>query len=297
MRGNLAVLFFELGVLVTTLPLFGDERRVQVTNTERISFAPGGIIRVNGSYGSLNVEGWDRPEVEIAVVKSTQKYYESKQREKAATSLERVRVTAERHSDTELAISTSQGSGVLVDYEIHVPRDSRLVIHHGTGHVLVSNVTGDIEATGHRGDILLMLPGTGAYAIDAKTKFGVVTSDFAGDLHRRRYLIGERFSSPPASHRLYLRMGFGGITIKSVPQEAEPPAVVGTNRFAGESACATRQAFSPMSLSFCDAQQSIESIVAHALLRAASALVPTPGLHVRGGLAKHLAAPQTTSVV
>ena len=28
MRGYLAVLFFELGVLVMTLPLFGDEQRV-----------------------------------------------------------------------------------------------------------------------------------------------------------------------------------------------------------------------------------------------------------------------------
>jgi len=226
MRGNLAILYFELGLLGMTLPISEAEQRVEATKTERFSFAPGGVIRVNSSYGTLNVEGWDRPEVEIAVVKSTQKYYELKQRENAATRLERVRITTERISDTELAISTHQDRKISVDYEIHVPRDSRLEIHHGTGQVLVANVTGDIQATGHRGDLVLMLPDTGAYSIDAKTKVGVVTSDFAGDLHRRRYLLGERFAGPSATHRVYLRMGFGGITIKSFPPEAEPPASV-----------------------------------------------------------------------
>jgi hypothetical protein len=223
MRGNLTILFLELGVLGMTLPLSAAEQRVEVSKTERMSFAPGGIIRVNGSYGTLNVEGWDRPEVEIAVVKSTQKYYEPKRREKAVLLLERAQISAERVSDTELAISTHQDRKISVDYEIRVPRDSRLEIHHGTGQVLVANISGDIKATGLRGDILLMLPDTVAYSIDAKTKVGVVTSDFAGDLHKRRYLLGERFAGPSASHRLYLRMSFGGITIKSVPPPAEPP--------------------------------------------------------------------------
>ena len=44
----------------------------------------------------------------------------------------------------------------------------------------MSNVTGDMESTGHRGDILPMLPATKAYSIDAKTKVGMVTSYFAG---------------------------------------------------------------------------------------------------------------------
>jgi hypothetical protein len=188
-----------------------------------MSFAPGGIVRVNGSYGTLNVEGWDRPEVETAVVKSTQKYYGPKQREKAVPLLERAQISTERISDTELAISTHQDRKISVDYEIRVPRDSRLEIHHGTGQVLVANITGDIKATGHRGDILLMLPDTVAYSIDAKTKIGVVTSDFAGELHKRWYLLGERFAGPSASHRIYLRVSLGGITIKSVPPEAEPP--------------------------------------------------------------------------
>ncbi|HEV8037905.1 MAG TPA: hypothetical protein VGP62_03510 [Bryobacteraceae bacterium] len=223
MRSNLAIFVFELGLLGINVPLSAAGRRVEATKTERMNFAPGGIIRIKHSYGTLNVEGWDRPEVEITVVKSTQKYYDAKEREKEATQLERARISTERVSDTELTISTQQDQKISVDYEIRVPRDSRLEIHHGTGQVLVANVTGDIEASGHRGDLVLMLPDTGAYSIDAKTKIGVVTSDFEGDLYRRRYLLGERFASPTAAHRVYLRVGFGGITIKSMPGEAEPP--------------------------------------------------------------------------
>jgi hypothetical protein len=218
-----AILFFELGLIGMMLPLPGAEQRVEVTKTERVSFAPGGTIRVDGSYGNLNVEGWERPEVEITFVKSTQKYYGLEQREKAAAQLERVHVSTERRSNTELAISTNKRGGVSVDYEIRVPRDSRIEIRHGAGQVIVANVTGDIRATGHRGDILLMLPEKGAYTIDAKTTVGVVTSDFPGDLHRRRYLLGERFASPTAALRVYLRLSLGGITIKSVPPVAEPP--------------------------------------------------------------------------
>jgi hypothetical protein len=223
MRGNLAALYFKLGLLAMIMPLSGAEQRVEVIKTERMSFAPGGTIRINGSYGTLNLEGWDRPEVEITVVKSTQKYYGPKQRENAAPILERAHISTERVSDTELAISTRQDRKISVDYEIRVPRDSRLNIHHGTGQVLVANITGDIEATGHRGDILLMLPDTSTYSIDAKTKVGVVTSDFAGDLHKRWYLLGERFADPSAAHRIYLRVSLGGITIKGVPPEAAPP--------------------------------------------------------------------------
>jgi hypothetical protein len=205
---------YSRAILFLIIPLLpGAERRVEVAKTERVSFAAGGLIRVEGSYGNLNVEGWERPEVEVTFVKSTRK---------AAAGLDRVHASIDRRSNTELAISTNKSGDVAVDYEIRVPRDSRIEIRHGVGQVIVANVTGDIRATGHRGDILLMLPDTGAYAIDAKTKVGVVTSDFAGHLHRRPYLLGERFASPSALHRVYLRMGFGGITIKSVSEEAEP---------------------------------------------------------------------------
>ena len=236
MSHKLLVVF--LSVLEVTLPLFGanELKQAKVTNTERVDFAPGGTIRISGSYGSVSVEGWDEAAVEMIVTKSLP-FGESKTQDQDQNRLASVRMVANRTSPTELTISTmlashgkgvpfrSSTSGVTVEAEIHVPRDTRLAIHHHTGYVFVGGVTGDIEASASRGDIVLMLPDSGSYTIDAKTKLGIVSSDFEGSV-RSRYLVGRRFArtlTPPAQ-QLYLRMGFGGITIKAVPPEAEAPA-------------------------------------------------------------------------
>jgi hypothetical protein len=200
-----------------------------VSSTERVSFGSGGIIRLNDSYGYVSVEGWDRPEVEITVIKSTQRYYKPDQQEQAVRRLERLRVVAERRSDSELTISTllplrsgrfspplppQTKAGVTVHYEIRAPRDSRLVIHHGGGYLSIGNMRGDMEVTSRSGDIMLMLPGPGPYSIDAKSTIGTVSLNSARAAHNL-YLVGERIAhvNPPPAHQVYLRMGFGGITI------------------------------------------------------------------------------------
>jgi hypothetical protein len=56
MTRKLAFIFFGPSLLCITLPLLGAEaarQQVQATHTERVSFAPGGIIRVSNSYGDL----------------------------------------------------------------------------------------------------------------------------------------------------------------------------------------------------------------------------------------------------
>jgi hypothetical protein len=237
---NRVALLFTFGALVAAPPLLGDESLkppVQVTSTDRVDFAPGGVIRVNGSYGDLYVEGWDQPQVEITVRKFMPYENPSAHSERSSQRLEAVHVAAERRSPSELAISTSlpphQGlpghptspsrtGNVGIEYQIHVPRASRLVIHHGVGLVSVTDVTGDIEAACHRGDIVLWLRDTGIYSIDAKSKLGKVSSDFTGDSFSE-FLVGQKFESvhPPPSQRLSLHVGFGGITIKPILPESE----------------------------------------------------------------------------
>jgi hypothetical protein len=141
----------------------------EVIHTECVNFSPGGVIHVNDSYGYLSVDGWDEPAVEITVIKSTDRFYDPDQQEAAKRRLERIRVITERRSDAELSITTIRASrhgdwapplpattkaGVSVEYQIHVPGDTRLVIHHDTGYVWVSDVNGGIEATSHTGDII-----------------------------------------------------------------------------------------------------------------------------------------------
>jgi hypothetical protein len=235
-----AVTMFGLSLLGTP-PAFGDEYvkpQPEVTRTERVDFSPGGVIRLDGAYGDLYVEGWDQPEVEINVTKSMRYKYDSAQSQEAARHTESIRVVTERRSPTELTISTKLPSrrhgspplprttkgGVMLEYHILAPRNSQLVIHQGVGNVLVRGVTGDIEATCRMGDIALWLSGTRTYSIDARSRAGTVSSDFSG-VTLSHFLFGQTFTSlnPGPSQRLHLRVGFGGITIKPILPESETP--------------------------------------------------------------------------
>lgn len=252
MTSRIAAVLFGLTAMATPLALSGADgagekgpkQSFAVTSTERVNFLPGGTIRFDHSYGYLTVEGWDEPEVEVTVTKSTNRFYEPEQKEKAEKRIEQVRVATERRSDQELATSTtlparkgffssviplrrlivirslppSNERGVTVEYIVHVPRDSRLVAHHDNGYVWVSDVTGDIEVDSHTGDMIVMLTDPGAYAIDARTRVGSVSSDFTGKTISQ-FLLGTHFAyaSQAASRRVRLRMGRGSITIKKGP--------------------------------------------------------------------------------
>ena len=213
----------------------GIKQPPEKTSTERMNFAPGGTIRIDGSHGDLAIEGWDRSEVEVTVIKTLPYRRKARQPDQDASDLDRVRIVTEHKSPPELTISTALPSrrlpwtppfarhttgGVMIQYRIHVPRDSRLAIHHGTGSVSVGGLTGDIDASVGRGDLLLWLP-PGLYSLDARTKFGIVSSDLE-DVAHNGHLIGESFTqvNPPPSHRLHLRTGFGGITLKEILPES-----------------------------------------------------------------------------
>ncbi len=241
MTSKLAFVVVPL-TLGLALPMLGEggiKPPLEKTSTERMSFAPGGTIRIDGSHGNLTVEGWDRSEVEVTVIKTLPYGHKATQPDQGASDLDRVRIVTEHKSPPVLTISTALPSrrfpwmppftrhttgGVMIQYEIHVPSDSRLAIHHGTGSVSVTGIAGDIDARVGRGDILLWLP-PGSYPLDARTRFGIVSSDLEVTAHNR-HLIGESFArvDPPPSRRLHLRMGFGGITLKEILPESQAPA-------------------------------------------------------------------------
>ena len=209
----------------------GPKQSFEATSTERVPFAPGGTIRLKNSYGYLTVEGWDEPEVEITVIKSTDSLYEPSQQQLAERPFGEVRVVTERLSDKELAISTiiparrrllpNAEHGVTVEYRIRVPRDSRLIVHHDHGYVWVSDMTGDLDVRSHTGDMIVMLPEPGPYSIDARTRLGSVSSDLTGKSLSRlsQFLVGSHFdyTSLAPKRRVYLRMGRGSITLKNGP--------------------------------------------------------------------------------
>ena len=245
-----AAVLLGLSTMAAALPLVAADglqekaakQSFEVTSTQRVNFLPGGTIRVDNSYGYLTVEGWDSPEVEVTVTKSTDRFYEPGQKEKAGECFDQVRVVTERRSDKELAISTALPDrksfpssilpsgrmivtmpkknklGVTIECTVRVPRDSSLVVHHDNGYVWVSEVTGDIEVNSHTGYMIVMLPDPGPFSIDARTRMGSVSSDFTGNGHKQ-FLVGTQFvhGSQAPSRRIHLRMGRGSITIKNGP--------------------------------------------------------------------------------
>ena len=235
MRCRLALVCVGLGAIGTGRLFAADgiKSPVESVRTERFPFAPNGTIRIDDSIGRLIITGWDEPSVEVTVRKSLGPDYTPSQQADAVQHLERVRITTDHRSDTNMVISTvlspgglfppwphKTAAGVLIDYDLHVPRGVQLTIH-GSGYIEVSDVSGNIEATSRSGDIVLMLPGAGPYSIDARCRFGKVDSDYAGSA-RRSHLLGERFAQSSGSHHIFLRVGFGGITIKQLPSESEP---------------------------------------------------------------------------
>ncbi|MEI9971806.1 MAG: hypothetical protein WDO73_06970 [Ignavibacteriota bacterium] len=220
-------------------PAFGEtgsRKLVDITKTQSAPFQPGGTIRVDHTYGELSVEGWDRPEVELTFTKSPDGLYGAKEQDEAGKLAENVSVTFDRKSDSEIDISTAVAhfrrwthpfgpkGRVALEYRLRVPRNSKLAIHHENGEVMVSGVVGDIDATGNAGDIVLLLPETEKYSIDAKNGFGTVWCDIEGD-HRHGLAKSEyTVAGPAGAHKISVRMGRGGIEIKGSPAAAQPVA-------------------------------------------------------------------------
>jgi hypothetical protein len=197
---------------------------VQVVTTDRVDFAAGGTIRFEGSVGELNIEGWDQPQVQVTLTRFDYADAADKDREKGK--LERITLKTEKRSGNELVITTTLphrnyfmrkvrgATNSDMNYRIMVPRDSHLIVHHGSGDVLLYDVGGDIEATARTGAIVVQLEDPAQYAIDARSKVGEVYSDYDGK-YRTPLHIGEGFlaAAQPPAHRVFLRVRIGDIDI------------------------------------------------------------------------------------
>jgi len=214
-------------LIAIVLPLLADDRSKQAlsaTHTETFQISAPGAIQVENSFGELDIDGWDRPEVQVTVVRSTEHLVNSKDRAEEQRRLDRVQVTAKQNGN-DVVISTDypprnaflhplgRRSDIEVSYAIKAPRASRLVIAHNNGGVNVSDISGEIHATAANGQITLTLPESQC-AIDAQATTGDIYSDFDGR-EIRRTIVGEEFTRPdaPPATKLYLRVRLGDIMI------------------------------------------------------------------------------------
>jgi hypothetical protein len=214
--------------ILLALPLLADDRSketLSATHTDRFNVPAAGAIRLENSYGEVDIDGWDRPEVEVTVVRSSEYLYGSKKSDEAQRRLDSVHVEAKQNGN-DVVISTvyparnsflhplSRRSDIDISYRIKAPRASKLAIDHNSGGVNVSDISGDIHATVINGQITLTLSPSGQYGIDAQCTIGDVYSDFDGR-DQRRGILGQEFAHPGAAPaaNLYLRVRAGDIVI------------------------------------------------------------------------------------
>jgi len=233
-----------IGLGTAFLLLGADEeprQRVQVSKTERVDFPSGGTLRLKNSIGTLTVEAWDRPEVEITIIKSTKYELDARGRKQAPHELERVHVATDRQGD-ELVVTTDfprnrafppplypkPEVNFALEYRIKAPANARIIDeHHDVGEVNIDGLTGDIDVNLLQGEIFLHLPENGQYDIHAKSDFGNVNSDFPGLETRRWWRLGHQSENgnSAAPHKLNLRVGFGDIVVLKMRAPKAPDSL------------------------------------------------------------------------
>lgn len=223
---RLALAGLSVSCLLLAVDATGQKEKVQQTKTERMDFPSGGLLRLNGLSGDLVIEGWEQPAIEITTTKTTREEYDAATREAGVAELDQVHVTSERHENEIVVTATipryghfspplrSSTRADLVSH-IYVPHGARLAIDHGSGNLYINDVNGNIEADVGQGTILLRLAGEGQYEIDARSKWGSVTSDFPGSERKAWWLIGQHYTGHPEgrAQKLQLRAGYGDIII------------------------------------------------------------------------------------
>lgn len=188
---------------------------VRVSETKTLDAAPAGTLHLENSRGTVNIEGWDQPRVEITVIKSTTGLFRAS--DAARRLMEQAHIKSDRNGD-EILISTQiprHDRGELkVQYDIKAPRDSKIVIDRGNGSVYVAGMAGDIDTTLRQGQLTLVLPENAEYSVDARAKLGDVYWEVDGQ-EQRHHFLGHSFTNGPATptHKLYLRVCFGDIMI------------------------------------------------------------------------------------
>jgi hypothetical protein len=217
----------SLTALVFLFPLLAEDAPsplVSPTQTARFDVKEAGTVHVENSFGEVNIQGWDRPQVEVRITRSTEHAYSAHDRAAAQQRLDSVQVNTKQDGN-DLVITTvyparsvflhplSRRSDIEIHYEINAPRASKLIIDHNNGGINIAGMHGAVHATVINGQITLLLP-PGPYAIDAQSHIGNIYSDFAGSSHSH-CLIGQTFTgeAPASAINLYLRARLGDIML------------------------------------------------------------------------------------
>ena len=152
------------GVLLFCLP--GSANTDEAFN-ESFKLSSGGHFQLDNVNGSVQIEGWDRDEVEVQAVKSSQT---------DARQLDAVKIEVESHPGTvtvHTRYPSTQSAEVAVDYHIRVPNRTLLAS--------VQTVNGSLRVRGVNGGGDLKSVNGNVEVTDSSGRFSAKTTN--GDLH------------------------------------------------------------------------------------------------------------------
>lgn len=141
----LAVLWVAWGLLAGC-PVSAFE---QTVSAARYQLPPGGRLAVENVQGNIEVEGWDRAEVEVIGIKTTSG---------PRSRLDNVRIAVEP-GDHALTVRTvylgESETPVRVDYRLRVPRQVRLEgLRTVEGNIVARDIEGSLDARSLSGNIV-----------------------------------------------------------------------------------------------------------------------------------------------
>lgn len=210
----LAVLLFCGAGFAQTL------KPVEVVTTNKVEMGPGGTIHIVGSQGELNVEAWERAEVEVTVTRFNES--EDKDRDAVKKSLEGIAVETKKSGANDVTVTTPKLHGLKttkINYRIRAPKDAKLEIRHLDGDVVITGLSGGIDAHAKNAEIFVMLPPQGAYAIQAKAKLGTIYSEFDGT-RKHTFPFGNSFEGKAgdSGKAVNLFTENGGVTVQKLTE-------------------------------------------------------------------------------
>ncbi|HTZ73868.1 MAG TPA: DUF4097 family beta strand repeat-containing protein [Candidatus Aquilonibacter sp.] len=153
-----------VALLFISLPSFGNADQL----FDKVYPLPaGGNFQLDNINGSVQVDGWDRDEVEVSAVKTSQN---------SAADLDQVQIDVQSLPG-QIAVRTlyptSAGNGVTVEYHVHVPQRVLLeAIKTVNGSVSVRGVRGGGDLRSVNGDVKVT---DSAGRFNAKTTNGNLT--------------------------------------------------------------------------------------------------------------------------
>ena len=104
-------------------------------------------------------------------------------------------------------------------FQIESPQKSCLwVPKHDIGDVEVSNIVGNVNITARIGDVIIRLPASEEFNVDARARIGDVSSEFGGK-NSQQWLIGAKANQATdykeTAHWVIARIGIGDIEVLS----------------------------------------------------------------------------------